>query len=140
MKLSVRSTYGLRAMLVLAMEYGQGPVMVRKIAERENLPVSYLEQLLAQLRKAGLVSAMRGATGGYALARPPEEVTVLDVFVALEGPLELIDCATVASCTWQPDRCALKGFLDQAAAHLATFFEGMPLSSLAKLQLGTPQP
>ncbi|HPM25338.1 MAG TPA: Rrf2 family transcriptional regulator, partial [Phycisphaerae bacterium] len=73
MKLSTRSTYGMRAMLELALAVGQGPVMVREIAERQRLPATYLEQLMVLLRKAGLVNATRGAHGGYALAREPRD-------------------------------------------------------------------
>lgn len=134
MKLSTRATYGLRAMLVLAMEHGSGPIMVKRIADRQNLPSTYLEQLLSQLRKAQLVRAVRGAAGGYELARRPEEITLLEVIETLEGPLDLVDCSTVASCYWKPEQCALKDLLGEASRTLSDVFSRTTLFTLAERQ------
>lgn len=88
MKLSTKGKYGVKAMFELAMHEGAGPVSLKLIAERQNLSEHYLEQLAAPLRKAGLVSSVRGAQGGYVLARPAAEISVGDILRVLEGPLE----------------------------------------------------
>ncbi len=99
MKLSTKVRYGMRAMAELARQSNGSPVMLRTIAERQNLPEKYLEHLFTSLRTAGLVASERGARGGYRLARPADQITALDVYTALEGDLELIACAE------HPDRC-----------------------------------
>ena len=92
MKLSTRGRYGIHAMYDLAVNYGDGPQSIKCIAERQNIPEAYLEQLIAMLRREKLVISNRGAQGGYRLARQPGEITVGDVLRALEGGLNLVDC------------------------------------------------
>ena len=92
MKLSTRSRYGLRAILELAMEYGGGPLQIKVIAKRQDISNKYLEQLMAILKSSGLVRSIRGAKGGYILAKEPREIRVSDIFIALEGPLVTVDC------------------------------------------------
>lgn len=87
-RVSTRGDYGIRAMLDLALHYGEGPIPLRAVAERQQLSEHYLEQLMGSLRKANLVTSVRGAQGGYELAAPPQEVRVGDILRALEGPLE----------------------------------------------------
>ena len=92
MKLSTRGRYGIHAMFDLAQNYGGDPQPVKAIAERQGLSEAYLEQLFAVLRREGLIKSVRGAQGGYMLARAPEEISVGDVLRALEGGLSLLDC------------------------------------------------
>jgi len=92
MKLSMRSDYGVRAIVDLARRFGDGPVQSADIAAREAIPEAYLEQLLTSLRKAGLVRSSRGPRGGHELAREPSVVAVGEVVAALEGPLLSLDC------------------------------------------------
>ncbi len=92
MKLSTKGHYGLRAMFELAMNYGDDPIPLKTVAERQQLSESYLEQLIAALRKAGLVKSIRGAQGGYILAREPHKITVGDVIRVLEGPIAPLEC------------------------------------------------
>ena len=92
MKLSTRGRYGIHAMYDLALHADAGPQPIKAIAAREGVPEAYLEQLIAGLKRAGLVNSVRGAQGGYRLARPPEQITVGDVLRALEGGLGLVDC------------------------------------------------
>ncbi len=93
MKLSTRGKYGLYAMYYLAQHEGEGPQSLQSITAT-GVPRQYLEQLLGNLRRAGLVSTVRGAQGGYQLARRPAEITLLDIIDAMEGPLELSECMT----------------------------------------------
>jgi len=92
MKLSTRGRYGIHAMYDLAANAADGPVSIKSIAERQGVPEAYLEQLMAVLKREGLVTSTRGAQGGYALARPAPEITVGQVLRALEGGLNLVDC------------------------------------------------
>ncbi|NLC77024.1 MAG: Rrf2 family transcriptional regulator [Clostridia bacterium] len=94
MKLSTRGEYGLRAMFDLALRQGEGPVPLKDVAERQEISGHYLEQLIAGLRKAGLVKSVRGAQGGYMLARPPNEITVGDIVRVLEGPIGPTECVS----------------------------------------------
>ena len=92
MKLSTRGRYGIHAMYDLALHANGGPQSIKSIAEREGIPEAYLEQLIAVLKREGLVASTRGAQGGYTLKRAPEEITVGDVLRALEGKLSLVEC------------------------------------------------
>jgi len=91
MKLSTRGKYGLYAMFYLATQAGNGPQPLKSIAET-GVPEQYLEQLLGTLRRAGLVTTVRGVQGGYQLAREPAEITVGDIIDATEGPVSLSEC------------------------------------------------
>ncbi len=76
----------------LALRYGEGPVPLNSIADRQMVSLHYLEQLMAKLRKAGLVASSRGAQGGYELTKPPEEITVGDVVRVMEGSFDPVQC------------------------------------------------
>jgi len=94
MMFSTRSEYGVRVMVQLGKRHGAGPVSLAEVAESEQLPLAYLEQLVARLRKAELITSTRGAHGGYELARAPEAITMAEVVQALEGTLAPMQCLT----------------------------------------------
>jgi len=94
MKISTRGEYGMRAMVALARQYGNGPVALTAVAQEASVPAAYLEQLMGVLRRAGLVSSTRGAHGGYALARGPEAITTGEVYRVLEGPVAPMECVS----------------------------------------------
>lgn len=93
MKLSTKGRYGLRALIDLACYSEEGPVSITSISGRQDISERYLEQLMSMLKKAGLIRSVRGAGGGYVLARKPQEISVGDVLRALEGSLEPVECA-----------------------------------------------
>lgn len=95
MKLTTKGRYGLRAVIDLAMYAKNEPVSLSDVAERQNISISYLEQLIAKLKKAGIVQSTRGAQGGYALAKASEEISVGEILRALEGSLSPVDCSAV---------------------------------------------
>ena len=92
MKLSTRAKYGLKALIDLGLYSEKEAVSLQSIAGRQNISVSYLEQLMALLKKAGLVKSVRGAAGGYFLGRPAEEISVADIVRVLEGGLVAATC------------------------------------------------
>src|SRR4249920_1296630 len=87
MKVSLRATYGIMAAVDLAMHLGTAPVQAKSIARRQAIPARFLEQVLHGMKKAGLVSSVRGAQGGYVLLKKPSEVSVVEILEALDGPL-----------------------------------------------------
>lgn len=91
MKITTKGRYGLTIMMELAVQYGEGPTSLKSIAEKHNLSEHYLEQLIAPLRNAGLVKSIRGAYGGYVLAKRPEEITAGQIIRLLEGPISPVD-------------------------------------------------
>ena len=93
MRLSTKGKYGLRALIGLALHSEEEAVSIGSIALRQNISESYLEQLVAKLKKAGLVTSIRGAGGGYRLARPMTEISVGDVLRALEGDIRAVSCS-----------------------------------------------
>ncbi len=95
MKISTKGRYGLRAAIDVAIFSGQQAVPISEIAERQQLSESYLEQLMAKLRKADIVKSVRGAQGGYVLAKSPSEISVGDILRSLEGDLRPVDCLAI---------------------------------------------
>jgi Rrf2 family protein len=87
MKVSLRATYGIMAAVDLAMHLGTAPVQAKSIARRQAIPARFLEQVLHSMKKAGLVSSLRGAQGGYLLSKKPSEVSIAEILEALDGPL-----------------------------------------------------
>jgi Rrf2 family protein len=134
MKFSSRAIYGMRAMLALARTHGQGSTFLKDIVEREGLPGTYLEQLMVPLRKSGLVQAVRGARGGYTLARNPAEISVLSILEALEGPLNLADCTAGAACCSNPELCALQELWNEGSQALQQLYQGISLAGLLERQ------
>lgn len=92
MKLTTRGRYGLRALIDLAVHEKEGAVSTQSIAQRQQISESYLEQLIRSMKKAGLVGSVRGAGGGYHLARPASEISVGDILRALEGDIDAVSC------------------------------------------------
>lgn len=130
MKFSSRAIYGIRAMLALGRLHGKGPTFLKDIAEAEGLPGTYLEQLMVPLRKGGIVQAVRGARGGYSLARIPSEISVLAILEALEGPLVLSDCPSGSSCCGHPEACVLRDLWSEGSQALGAIYGGVSLADL----------
>jgi Rrf2 family protein len=91
MRISAKGEYAIKAMLDLALQYGKGLIPIQEIAERQNIPQRYLEQVLLLLKHAGFLASKRGSSGGYQLLRAPAEITVGAVLRAIEGALDRLD-------------------------------------------------
>ena len=92
--ISTKGVYGLTAMYELSKHEEDTPLQIKEISSNANIPQNYLEQLLSKLRRAELVRSIRGARGGYVLAKDPEDILVKDILIALEGDLKVIDSTT----------------------------------------------
>jgi Rrf2 family protein len=135
MRLTAKSEYGLLAMIELACRFGEGPASAREIAERRGIPPRFLEQLFVALRRAELVTAVRGARGGFVLARDPAQITTLDVVEALEGPLTASVCDTERGLECgHAGSCAAAPVWARATAALRDVFADTTLADLAGAQ------
>jgi Rrf2 family protein len=92
--ISKKTKYGLQALLILARDFGSGPVLIADLAEREHIPKKFLELILLQLKNAGILGSRKGKGGGYFLARDPAQVTIGEAIRVLEGPLAPVPCVS----------------------------------------------
>lgn len=134
MKLSTKGRYGLRAMIDLALNSeNEGAVCIQSISERQNISESYLEQLVRKLRTAGLVNSVRGAGGGYQLARPATQITVGDILRACEGSLEAVSCThpgdSIPACD-QAEKCVTRLVWDKVNHAIEDAVDSISLEQL----------
>jgi len=134
-RVSTRGEYGMRLMVELARRWGQGSVSLHAVAEREDLPEAYLEQLVAALRRAGLVTGKRGAGGGYQLAKAPSAITAGEVVRTLEGPIEPQICTAegdaILNCVHEPS-CGTRLVWLKLQSTIASALDGLTLAELAQ--------
>lgn len=135
MLLSTKGRYGLRAVLDLAVHADEETVALSQIAERQGISINYLEQLIAKLKKAGIVKGIRGAQGGYMLAVPAHEVSVGSILRALEGDLSPVDCSEVIQgdsiCT-SSDSCVTKYVWKRISDSINEAVDSIKLSELVE--------
>ncbi len=131
MKLSTRGRYGLRALVDLAANAGEGTASLVQTARRQKLSLNYLEQVFASLRRAGIVTTVKGAGGGYALARDMDEITVKEVIEALEGEISIADEA--AGVQEDEVQSAIRSLLwDEIDRQVEKLLAGRTLGSLVR--------
>lgn len=131
MKISTKGRYGLRLMLDLALHYGAGPIPLKEIAQRQNISEKYLEQIIMQLNRAGLVHSTRGSQGGYRLMPRPEEITVGMVLRVTEGSLAPVEClAENAPACEQRDTCVTLHVWKNLMKAIEDVVDGVTLSDL----------
>ena len=142
MKISSRTEYGIRVLVTLARNQGEGCLSLAEIARREKLPHAYLEQLVGDLRRAGLVTATRGQAGGYRLARPAGEIAMTDAVRALEGPLLEMPCAgadDLEHCD-RPQPCSVHEVFQRVHESLSISLGATNLADVAATAGGPPYP
>jgi Rrf2 family transcriptional regulator, cysteine metabolism repressor len=132
---STKGEYGVRLMVQLARHYGTGPASLAGIAAEEDLPRAYLEQLVVNLREAGLVVSTRGAHGGYELARTPDTIAMSEVLRALEGPIAPMFCASddpehATTCD-RSSRCTVNILWVRVRDAITSTLDSMTLADLA---------
>lgn len=141
--MSTRGRYGLKAMVDLAMVYGQARLSTSALAELQGISDTYLEQLVSALKKAGLIKSTRGAQGGYELSHAPEEIAVSEVLNALEGETTVVDCvssakvdcANACSCSARPLWLKLQARINEVLN--ATTLKDMADDYRTQLERGT---
>ena len=132
MKISTKGRYALRLMLDLAIQPGDSAVPLRDVAERQELSDKYLEQIVTQLARGGLVRSVRGAGGGYLLTRTPEEYTVGEILRQLEGNLAPVSCVSGGSCCGRADRCVTLEVWQQIQDAVDGVVDNITLADLVK--------
>lgn len=132
MKLTTKGRYGLRLMLDLAMREGAGPILLKDIASRQNLSEKYLWSLVAPLKAGGYLRSMRGAKGGYMLAKSADEITLKDIVTTLEGNLCLVDCVYDDNFCNRSTNCISHCVWRDISAQVSAIFENITLASMLK--------
>lgn len=137
MRVSAKELYGLRAMSEFASSFGQGPLSLTVVAERQGISQAYLEQIAIDLRRGGLLRSKRGAHGGYHLTRPPEAITAGDVIRALEGSILPIQCVAEQRCTpcALENGCTARGIWEQVRDRLVETLDSITLADLQQQSL-----
>jgi len=133
MKLSTKGRYGARLMLDLALHYNEGPILLKNIAEREDLSVGYLEHILPLLKVAGLIISRRGAHGGYTLSKAPSEITLKDVIQAVEGPLTPVECINSPSVCQKVESCATREVWEKLGESISQTLGSVTLKDMIEM-------
>ena len=133
--LSKRAKYGLKALLALSRQHRRGPVAIAELAQSEQVPRKFLEQILVELRNQGIVQSQRGPGGGYSLRLPPEQVTLARVVRLFDGPLAPVPCASLhfyQPCTDCGDErsCGVRLVMKEVRDSTARILEGTTLADL----------
>lgn len=132
MRVSAKSDYALRALIALAAEGDSAAVSAEEIGRRQGIPHGFLQAILADLRRAGVVTSQRGQAGGWRLARPPAEVTIADVIRAVDGPLVSVYGLRPEAVTYNDDARVLQPVWIAARSALREVFEAVTIRDLAR--------
>jgi len=132
MKLSTRTRYGIRAIIELAQYEGTRPLQLKTIAERQDISIKYLEQLMGLLRSAGLVRSVRGSKGGYVLGRPADQIRLSEVFRCLEGPVTTTECVEDGDVCKRSADCVARDIWVEVEAAIHHVLDSITLEDLVK--------
>ena len=133
MKLSTRVRYGVRAMIELAKQTENTPVPLRVLAKNQQISNKYLEQMVSSLKIAGLIESVRGAEGGYRLARPARDITVWDIYNVLDVSVEPIECLRI-TCN-RENICSARELWAEMTKSITTILKSRNLQQLAKREI-----
>jgi Rrf2 family protein len=129
---TAKADYAVRAAVELASLAGEGPVKAEQIAEAQSIPLNFLENILAELRRAGIVESRRGAAGGYLLAKPPEDVSLADIIRAVEGPLANVRGMSPDALEYEGSAERLRDVWVALRASVRAVLEQVTLADVAK--------
>ncbi|MDX2309179.1 MAG: Rrf2 family transcriptional regulator [Hyphomicrobium sp.] len=129
MELTTRGRYAVMAMADIARHSRDMPVALSSVAERQQLSLAYLEQLIARLRRVGLLESARGRTGGYRLGKPADQVSIAEILIAVEEGTRMTRCSSGRGCVGE-NRCITHHLWDALGAHIGSFFESVSLSDV----------
>jgi len=136
MKLSTRTRYAVRAMIELAQHEAERPLQLKIIAQRQEISVKYLEQLMAVLKAAGLVNSIRGSRGGYVLARAPNQITLSDILHCVEGPVATVGCVEDGNRCARAAECAARDVWTKVERAIENVLQSITLQDVAETALG----
>ncbi|RKX73033.1 MAG: AsnC family transcriptional regulator [Spirochaetes bacterium] len=136
MRVTTKGRYALRAMINLAVNGGEKPLSIKKITEVEDLSPIFLEQIFTKLKKYGLIKSIRGAGGGFLLARDASDISVKDILEAVEEGIRMTPCCAsdsvpASQCVKQPE-CRATGFWNSANDYIMKYFESYSLARVIK--------
>ena len=135
MRLTTKGRFAVTAMIDLAARQGDGPVTLAGIAERQSISLSYLEQLFGKLRRHKLVNSVRGPGGGYRLARAMDEITVADIIIAVDEPMDATQCGGKENCLGEGARCMTHDLWASLNVRMVEFLDSVTLQKLVDEQL-----
>lgn len=130
LKLSTKGRYGTRVMLDLAKHYGQGYILLKNIADREEISHKYLEQILPLLKSNNLVKSSRGAYGGYKLSRRPSQITIMEILRAVEGNLSIVECVDSPEVCDRVSYCISRTIWKKLKSEITTMLKTFTLQDL----------
>jgi len=133
MRLTTKGRFAVTAMMDVAMHGGSGPVTLAAVSSRQRISLSYLEQLFGKLRRSGLVESVRGPGGGYNLAKPQDNLSVADIILAVDEPIDATQCGGKENCL-DDRRCMTHDLWAALNDHIFTFLSGVTLAQLVKAQ------
>ncbi len=134
MKLSTRGRYGVRLMFDLALHYGEGPIFLKDIAERQAISAKYLWQLINPLKTTRLITSTRGAHGGYILGREPENISLEEILDVLEGSLCMVDCVDNPSICERASSCVSRDIWEEVSKGMRQTLGNTTLAEMVKRQ------
>lgn len=134
MRLSTRGRYGARAMLDLALNCGEGPILLRDIARRQEVSEKYLEHSISALRKAGLVRSIRGARGGYVLAKSPSQIRLSEIMQILEGSMAPVECVDDPQVCQRAQLCVTRDIWAKIKEAVDNILESITLEDMVERQ------
>ncbi len=134
MRLSTKARYAVRAMVELALSYDGEPVKLKTIAEKQDLSIKYLEQVMNPLRVSGFVSTQKGSRGGYRLVKSPDQITLYDLIYAVEGSLAPVDCVDNPETCDRVDSCVTRDFWVRVHQVILRELQSTTLAELAEEQ------
>src|SRR5512134_404775 len=138
MRLTTKGRFAVTAMIDVAMHGSGGPVTLAAVSERQKISLSYLEQLFGKLRRHGLVDSVRGPGGGYNLARPAQDVSVADIILAVDEPIDATQCGGRENC-YDDRRCMTHEIWAALNAHIFSFLRSVTLAQLVAQQNQQPE-
>ena len=130
MKLSTRSRYGIRIILELARHNCDTPLQVSKIARTQHIPVKYLEQLIRTLKKADLITSVRGSKGGHQLKQPAEKITIGQLVRLFEGQTDLVACVSTPENCQMAEACPVRNVWSEATEAMYAKLDGATIADL----------
>jgi len=134
MRLSTKGRYGARAMLDLALNSSEGPVLLRDIAKRQEVSEKYLEHSITTLRKAGLVRSIRGARGGYVLAKSPSQIRLSEIMEVLEGSMAPVECVDDPQVCQRAQLCVTRDIWAKMKEAIDNILESITLQDMVERQ------